>query len=186
MNLPDIEIDPKVKRVIEIIIDKFNGNARAYLDSLKKGEPVADPNKLLFQRAIEFAKTDAVRHKSPMVVFKNLDHDWEYADFPYPKVALDSIAAIVDSDGEVYLRAAVTDKPMKPYSVLLLYPDYLANTYGEDSNYRTVWGESPGHAVKRAQFDLALENLRQAICPPDDFRCLLCIPGEHLDLKDSD
>ena len=159
---------------------------RREIEELTKSEPESDPNKLLFQRAIEFAKTDAVRHKSPMVVFKNLDCDWEYADFPYHDVSIDCISAIVDSDGQVYMRPAVTDKPARPFSVLLLYPDYLASSYGSTTHFSSVWGESPGHAVKRAQFDLVLENLRQAIFPPDDFRCLLCIPGEHLDLKDSD
>ena len=52
---------------------------------------------------------------------------------------------------------------MKKYSVLLLYPDYLADTYGEDTYYGWVEAFSVAHAISKAQIDCYLAQL-----DPDD------------------
>lgn len=65
----------------------------------------------------------------------------------------------------------------RPYSVLLLYPDY-ANDGGSETYY--AWVEAPDAAgavtVARRQ---ALDAQEGLIFPPDDFTPLLVIEGRH-------
>ena len=65
----------------------------------------------------------------------------------------------------------------KPYSVLLLYPDYADDT-GYETYYALVEAADPNEAVAVAQ--------RQAVAAqdgieiePDDFHPLLVTPGHH-------
>ena len=46
---------------------------------------------------------------------------------------------------------------MKPYTVILMHPDYYAETYGQDSTVRHVNAREPGTEIRRAQRDAAQE-----------------------------
>jgi len=63
---------------------------------------------------------------------------------------------------------------MKAYSVLLLYPDYTTNQFGE-TYYTFVDAGCPKEALYLAQKEAGESN----DCDPTDFACLLCIEGEH-------
>lgn len=65
----------------------------------------------------------------------------------------------------------------KPYSVLLLYPDYLANNYGEETYYTYVRASAPAEAVTAAQKEVA--DVNGAEDSAADFLPLLCIEGHH-------
>jgi hypothetical protein len=73
--------------------------------------------------------------------------------------------------------SAESDPAKKPYSVLLLYPDY-ANDGGNETYY--AWVEAPDPvtavAVARRQAFAAQEGV---IFPPDDFAPLLVTEGHH-------
>jgi len=77
---------------------------------------------------------------------------------------------------------------MKKYSVLLLYPDYLAGNYGEDTYYAHV--EAPD--VKSAQLSAQKEVVRENMIDieydgdmrPEHFAVLLVVEGHHYDLSE--
>lgn len=71
---------------------------------------------------------------------------------------------------------------MKKYTVLLLYPDYIADSYGEDTYLGWVVADSPEKAVKKAQREVMNRqpsDLRRAA----DFLCLAVFDGFHNDLR---
>lgn len=69
---------------------------------------------------------------------------------------------------------------MKPYTVLLLYPDYLASQYGHDRSIRHVLAESAALAIAKAQrIDHRLNKRNACESRPADYACLLCIAGHH-------
>lgn len=69
------------------------------------------------------------------------------------------------------------------FSVLLLYPDYIADDFGSE----TWWGffdcESPVDAIHEAQATLAEAHKEHEQCEPDDFYPLLVIHGWHDDVR---
>jgi hypothetical protein len=70
---------------------------------------------------------------------------------------------------------------MPKYSVLLLYPDYMAETYGEDTYFAHVTAVDPIEAVRRAQIQ-ALNAQPRYIrkgSKVEDFKPLLVIAGHH-------
>lgn len=67
----------------------------------------------------------------------------------------------------------------KPYSVLLLYPDYMANNYGEETYYSFVSALCPEHAVEMAQRKAFLENGKDGCNYFEDFLPILVIEGHH-------
>jgi hypothetical protein len=69
----------------------------------------------------------------------------------------------------------------KPYSVLLLYPDTIAENYGEETYYTFVWAVSVKQAVKMAQCLALVDNDLDEEQDPDAFRPLLVIEGHHQD-----
>ena len=69
------------------------------------------------------------------------------------------------------------DKKLTPYSVGLLYPDYVAEDGGE-LYYDFVRAHSPAAAVKRAQRKACLAN-EMTLRSADDFRAVLVLPGHH-------
>jgi hypothetical protein len=72
---------------------------------------------------------------------------------------------------------AASDPAKKPYSVLLLYPDYVGN-YGEETYYAFVEAADPIEAVTVAQRQaVAAETVD--IDDPDDFAPLLVTAGHH-------
>lgn len=74
------------------------------------------------------------------------------------------------------------------YTVILLYPDYLANQYGE--TYATsVEAACPKDAVAAAR-DEAADNAAESVqCDshdPEDWACIACIAGKHELLSEDD
>ena len=63
---------------------------------------------------------------------------------------------------------------MRPYTVILLYPDYLATTFGQDTCLAWVEGEDRDQAVKNAQIELAKN---EGTDEPDDFFAIACFDG---------
>jgi hypothetical protein len=79
--------------------------------------------------------------------------------------------------------AADTAAVERPYSVLLLYPDY-ANDSGLETYYAFVKAPSPLEAVAQAQRQ-AVEAQDGVVFPPDDFAPLLVTEGYHAALPAS-
>jgi hypothetical protein len=73
-------------------------------------------------------------------------------------------------------------KTLRPFSVLLLMPDYAAKTYGEDTYYAHVMGYSPDHAARVAQAR-ATRHCGKKIDDPAHFHPLLVIHGHHDSLE---
>jgi len=78
---------------------------------------------------------------------------------------------------------------MKKYSVLLLYPDYIAEEYGKETFYAFVEAESSLAAIKAAQQmaadanEVYFEEDTEGNNDPADFSALLCIEGHHYGLE---
>ena len=66
------------------------------------------------------------------------------------------------------------------YSVLLLYPDYIANDFGSDTYYTFVVAATPREALDKARQSCL------KVCPdindPVDLFCLLLIHGHKHDM----
>jgi hypothetical protein len=69
----------------------------------------------------------------------------------------------------------------KPYTILLLRPDYVAATFGHDTFCAHVKGKTR---------EAALAEARAAACAadgqdtPDDYYCLFCTDGHVVDYQD--
>lgn len=77
---------------------------------------------------------------------------------------------------------------MRKFTVLLLYPDYLAETFGHDTHLTRIAAESPHAAIGLAQLE-ARRNANfngAADGSHEDFHCLLCVEGRHFDARDAD
>lgn len=74
--------------------------------------------------------------------------------------------------------------PTYKYTVLLLYPDYLASNYGEDTYLAHVESDNPPNALCAAQREASSANQKDNAVDCDieltDFRPLLVAAG-HLD-----
>lgn len=71
---------------------------------------------------------------------------------------------------------------MSTYTVLLLYPDYLADDPGE-TFMGCVQAAGVQEAIKAVQREAYKVNEDDA-SDPDDFLCLCVIEGDHIDIKD--
>jgi hypothetical protein len=69
---------------------------------------------------------------------------------------------------------------MRRYSVLLLYPDYIAETFGQETFLAHVEAMNPGLAVGEAQ---RLASSCNNDNPPEDFFPLLVTLGHIEDLR---
>lgn len=69
---------------------------------------------------------------------------------------------------------------MKDYSVLLLYPDYLAASYGQETYLAHVTAPSAFEATELAKEQVTEDNEDG---DPDDFFVLLVCEGHIEDLK---
>lgn len=67
----------------------------------------------------------------------------------------------------------------KMFSVLLLYPDYIAENYGQETFYESIEANTSSEAVLALQKRLGEEHETN----PDDFLCLLCLKGQHDDIN---
>ena len=73
---------------------------------------------------------------------------------------------------------------MREYTVLLLYPDYVADEFGKETYLSWVEAESPEQAIAKAQKMVWAANTYGEDDPlvPDDFHPLLLVEGHHRDL----
>lgn len=65
----------------------------------------------------------------------------------------------------------------KPYTVVLLYPDYATADFGADVFIESARAETPEKAVEAVQMKA---HLAQHDCgyPPEDFRMVAVFPGD--------
>lgn len=72
---------------------------------------------------------------------------------------------------------------MAHFTAILLYPDYIANTYGKDTWMSTVCAETPAHALAIAR-ETCMTEIGDAggIEDPHDLHCIALIAGHHTDL----
>ena len=72
---------------------------------------------------------------------------------------------------------------MKKYTVILIYPDHIAETYGGEFYWGRVEAHDPEEALARARRDVLAANGIASIeddpdgCDPRDFACIACIGG---------
>lgn len=69
------------------------------------------------------------------------------------------------------------------YSVLLLYPDYCSDAYGQETYFAHVQAPTPGEALEAARKKCMAEELAPEINDPDDLFCLLIVHGHLNDLS---
>jgi len=68
---------------------------------------------------------------------------------------------------------------MKPFTVLLLYPDYIAGSFGHDTVLEYCQALNPKKAIRAVQEQFAkIHNT-----DPNDWYCLACFKGKHFDLN---
>ena len=73
---------------------------------------------------------------------------------------------------------------MKKFTVLLLYPDYLASNYGEETYLAHMTAKSVPRAIVAAQREAFDENkLEPDDGEPIDFAPLMVIEGHHDDIR---
>jgi hypothetical protein len=70
---------------------------------------------------------------------------------------------------------------MKKFTVLLLVPDYLAQTYGQDTFFTCVSAPGAQQAIAKAQFEA---NEKHEVADVGDFFPLFVTEGEHRNIKD--
>lgn len=70
------------------------------------------------------------------------------------------------------------------YSVLLLQPDFVADQYGEGTDYLHVRAGTPAAAIALAQRQAARQaaELHECDDDPHAFLPLLCVEGHHTNL----
>lgn len=69
----------------------------------------------------------------------------------------------------------------KPYTVLLLRPDYVAETFGHDTFCTHVMGETPASALIAARKEACSADESDN---PEDYHCLFCVDGHVLGYQD--
>jgi hypothetical protein len=70
-----------------------------------------------------------------------------------------------------------------PYTVILLYPDFLSDNYGEETYVAWVEAESPEEAVKLGQKQVLNANANPEGCRAIDFYPIFACEGHHRDLS---
>lgn len=73
---------------------------------------------------------------------------------------------------------------MRPYTVLLLRPDYIAEPYGQDTYLAHVFADWPDDAVEAAQIEVwGLDHGDHGPEPWTDYHPLLVLDGHHYDAR---
>lgn len=72
----------------------------------------------------------------------------------------------------------------KKFTVLLLYPDYVASNYGQETYMTSVAASDAKQAVSLARAEMR-ENQKEDVgpIPDDDMFVVSVIAGEHQDIK---
>lgn len=76
---------------------------------------------------------------------------------------------------------------MKKFTVLLLYPDYMSDNFGQDTCMAHVNAEDVARAQEAAQarmVQIRLEYDEEDGQDPDDYFVLMVIEGHHNDIKE--
>ena len=73
----------------------------------------------------------------------------------------------------------------KPYTVLLLYPDYLADQYGEETYLCWTTAPNPKLAVAQAREEVCKRFDPESDVQPDDWFVLAVFEGTHKDMKEA-
>ncbi|TXG96128.1 MAG: hypothetical protein E6R08_10165 [Nevskiaceae bacterium] len=89
------------------------------------------------------------------------------------------------------LSPAVTPAPsaaaLQPFSVLLLYPDYATDNYGQETYLTAVMAADPEQALALARKEAVDSNTTSegecTIDNPSDFFCLAVFEGHHHDVQ---
>jgi len=82
-------------------------------------------------------------------------------------------------DSMVVLKSTLEELPNDDdWTVLLLRPDYDADTYGQDTFMTHVQADSAEEAIREAQGQAVGQE-----CTPEDYVCLACIRGKHVDRR---
>ena len=71
---------------------------------------------------------------------------------------------------------------MKPYTVLLLRPDYIAEPYGQDTYLAHVHARTPREAKRVAQDEVRLVD-GDAADDSEDYHPLFITEGHHQDMS---
>lgn len=91
------------------------------------------------------------------------------------RAALAGAAPAAQGEQRFQLRLHNT---MNTYTVVLLYPDYITNNYGQEHYFWEGEAESPTDAARKAQQFLASEhNSDGATSEPEDFYVVAVIEG---------
>lgn len=70
---------------------------------------------------------------------------------------------------------------MKPYTVILIYPDYIASQYGEEFWYDHVEAENVAQAIETAQQNAQHANRAYESGCAKDFAVVAVFEGHHYD-----
>lgn len=73
---------------------------------------------------------------------------------------------------------------MTEYTCVLLYPDYYASNFGQETWTDTVSANSPSEALAAARAQcISEQDTADAIEEPEDLYCLAMFPGRHTDVS---
>lgn len=86
---------------------------------------------------------------------------------------------LYEQDQQLASPPAPASVDQRPYSVLLLYPDYASDAFGHETYYAFVEARDPTDAVEVAQRE-AVAAQDAEIDNPADFHPLLVVEGHHV------
>ena len=73
---------------------------------------------------------------------------------------------------------------MAEFTCVLLYPDYYASNFGQETWIDAVAAETPAEALAAARAQCISEQaVTDAIEAPEDLYCIAMFPGRHTDVS---
>lgn len=85
-----------------------------------------------------------------------------------------------DADSSPSVPDESVSETEKPYTVLLLRPDYLADPFGQDTFCSFVYGKTAEEAIAAARAEVCESDETDT---PEDYHCLFCTYGHVDDLS---